>query len=201
MARPDASDFTDRLYDRLPELYKAADEADGDYPLLRYLSLLGDQAGEVETLLDRVDPDVAGVSELLDADLADAAWLDWLAQVVGVPSGDYTIAELRAAISGADALRQRGSSATMADAVRPLLTGAQYVYIASHYGDVWTVAILTVGIETPTTSDELLAAAALNKPAGVTLVHLVGLTWDDIEAYPTWDDIELAGSWDALTII
>jgi hypothetical protein len=51
MTRPTVTAYTDLAYDRLPEVYRAADEADGDYPLLRYLSLITDPLEAVDALV------------------------------------------------------------------------------------------------------------------------------------------------------
>lgn len=90
---------TQRIYDRLPDLYRAADaDQAGDLPFLRFLSLLGDQAGALEDLYDRINyvpPDEGGpedgTSDLVDPARADGAWLTWLAQLVGI-----TVARLTA---------------------------------------------------------------------------------------------------------
>lgn len=92
MARPAVAEFTDRWFDALPAVYRSADEAqDGGadgYPLLRFLSLLGDQAGEVETLVDRIALHDDGTgdwrSDLANPAAADDAWLAWIAQMVGL---------------------------------------------------------------------------------------------------------------------
>lgn len=88
--RPDVSATTERLYGSLPAFYRDADEP-LDWPLLRYLSLLGDQLGDLEELVDRIDfvraEDVGSAgdtSDLVDPATADAAWLPWLAQLVGI---------------------------------------------------------------------------------------------------------------------
>src|SRR6059058_2762145 len=77
--RPATSPTTDRLFDGLPEVYRAADQALDDggpnaWPFLRFLSLLADQADEVAAIIDR-----AALH-----DYADAAWLPWQAQLAGL---------------------------------------------------------------------------------------------------------------------
>jgi hypothetical protein len=53
---PRVTTFTSRLYGRLPEFYRTADLTQvGDLPLLRFLSLAGDEAGRVEDLAGRLD--------------------------------------------------------------------------------------------------------------------------------------------------
>lgn len=85
-------ELTARAWRGLPELYRAADEerleGEDGMPLLRFMSLLGDQAGELEDLLDRIashlSPEGRWISELSDPATADAAWLGWLAQLAGI---------------------------------------------------------------------------------------------------------------------
>lgn len=91
MTAPTVAPYTRRLWEDLPELYRAADETQADgpngFPLERYISLIGDQAGEVETLLDRLalhEVDGVWVSDLADPDLADDGWLVWMAQFAGI---------------------------------------------------------------------------------------------------------------------
>lgn len=92
MTAPTVAPWTQRWWDRLPELYRAADEAQAagpnGFPLLRYLSLIGDQAGELEALTDRIklhrNGDGVWLSDLGDPETADDAWLPWMAQLVGI---------------------------------------------------------------------------------------------------------------------
>lgn len=92
MAVPVVEPFTARWWEQLPAVYRAGDEAQADgpssYPLLRFLSLLGDQAAEVDTLYDRIalHDDGSGdwVSDLADPRFADPGWLNWLAQMAGL---------------------------------------------------------------------------------------------------------------------
>lgn len=213
MARPTFSATTERLYGRLPDLYRAADEAQATgpngYPLLRYLSTLLDQAGEVEELLDRIDVvtpaeggDPADTSHLADPTYADASWLPWLAQAAGVDLADVTdTAQRRELIAAADDNRAAGSLAALRASVRPLLTGDRNLLIQTHAGgDPFAVALITYNSETPVTSAELLAAAERQRPAGVALLHQLGRSWASLEAeFPTWGAIDAAGSWQAIT--
>lgn len=80
MSPAPAHPLTEHLYQLLPEHYRLAD---GAGQLRAYLSLVGDQAG----LVDDVAAAVAA-GQLTDPLAADAAWLGWLAQLVGIdPDG------------------------------------------------------------------------------------------------------------------
>jgi hypothetical protein len=211
MPRPTVTATTERIYARgIPLFMRDADAAEpsgGGYPLLRFLSLLGDLLDHVEVLraridyIDLADGGVPGdTSDLVDPDTADTAWLNWLGQLVGVARGDRTAVEMRAAITNASSGWRAGSQAAVRAEVQPLLTGTKHLIIADHYTAEWTVALVTLASETAaTTAAAILAAAGRTKPAGVTFVHDIGLSWAELEAhYPTWSAVEAAGSWDAL---
>lgn len=207
------STFTERLYGRLPEHYRDADAVQtGDQPLRRYLSLMGDQAGEVEELVDRIDfvPEheggIAGdTSDLVDHAEAEEAWLPWLGQLVGAQiDPGLTEAEKRDAIEFAPAGWRAGNKAAIADAARTALTGTKYAQVYDHMEDVgvpggeWDVLVVTKPAETPDPALVLVAIVAKNaKPAGVVLHHgEYSADWGDVEAAaPTWADWEALGSW------
>lgn len=203
--RPTTSSTTTRIYERLPELYRRADEEqDGGpagYPLLRFLSLMADQLGDLETLVDRVayfPPDEGGVpgdtSDLTDPATADLGWLVWLGQLVGVDAEALDVSVRRAAVAGASAGWRAGTRKAIASAAASVLTGTRYVAVESHYGgDPWVIEVRTRVSETPDASAVIPAiVAARAKPAGVELVHTqYEATWAAIEAEnPTWADLE-----------
>lgn len=210
MALPNVAPATLALYNRLPAYLRAADaeQAEPDYPLLRYLSLLGDQLDEVVTLVDRFDyrhvyegGEPGDTSDLVDPATADPAWLPWLAQLVGVDLADVTgVPARRELLTNTHALLAHGSDDAIRARVLPLLDGAKYLLVETHYlADPWKILIVTLYNETLVTPAELLAEAGIEKPAGVELRHTFGIAWDDLEAsYPTWSAIEAAGSWHAL---
>lgn len=216
MTRPVTHPRTEALYGRLPDLYRDADalldggptDANG-YPLLRFLSLLGDQAGDLADLISRIDfytPDDGGAagdtSDLADPATADPAWLAWLAQVVGVRLGEgLSVADQRAAIAGAVSGYLKGTKQGIADAARTELTGSRYVAVIPFYGgDAWRVEVRTRTTETPDPGAVLGAIESKHaRPAGVELVTTTyAATWDQIEALGSWDAVEARGSWDAL---
>lgn len=203
---PPVHPVTQRLFDSLPGLYQ---EADVDGLLRRWLSLLVDQLGEVSYLADRIDfvpfdeGGRGGTSDLLDPGTADAVWLAWMAQLVGVRlQMGMTVAQQRAAIAGSSSGQLAGTFGAILAAVRPLLTGTQYVEVLSHYNDdPWQVAIRTVDSESP--DDETLLGAVASadaKPAGVLLLRVpYAASWGMVESrYPTWAAAEAAGSWRAV---
>jgi hypothetical protein len=105
MSEPFFSNSTEKLYYRLPAAVRNEDIYQ-NYQLKKWLSGVVDQAGTIDTLVDRfsyVSPeDGPGyrTADLVDPVTADAAWLPWLAQLVGVKlqPGD-SVAQWRSDIS------------------------------------------------------------------------------------------------------
>lgn len=203
--RPTVGASTELLYARLPELYRDADAAQADgpsnYPLLRYLSCLFDQLDTVSTLIDRLtyvpmderqngpwqrygsgefgdgtygDQDT---SDLVDPYTADAAWLPWLAQLVGVDVANLSVPDQRAAIAHPQDTWAHGTPRAIAARARAKLNGTGYVaIIPSHQGDPFTIALVTKESETE----------------GAT-------TWAELETIaPTWADLMALGDWSNL---
>lgn len=207
--RPEVSATTERLYATLPELYRDADATQdtgtSNYPLLRYLSLLVDQAQPLEDLLDRFSYEAlderddrrpwdrygsgefgegtfgdANTADLVDPLSADGRWLPWLAQLVGVDVADLSVEEQRAAIANPSATWAHGTAGAIAAKVRPKLTGSQYVDVQPHYqGNPFVIALITKEADT----------------YGAT-------TWGELEAAaPTWGELEAVGTWDSLEVL
>jgi hypothetical protein len=207
VSRPDVADFTERLYGSLPEFMRDADAADtsvNGFPLLRYLSLLGDQLGAVEAIADRAE-----AGELVDPVKADDAWLPWLGQLVGVRLDPASTPQAwRDAIADGSSGWQSGTREAIANAGRRTLIGTQYIDVRSHNGkpsaggDPWTILIVVRADEAPTPlskiTDAVLAAGA--KPAGFNLaVSAYTPTWDTVDAIgATWDPIDALGNWDTI---
>jgi hypothetical protein len=175
------------------------------FPLLRFMSLLGDHLGEDTDIIGRIAMRlINGIesSQLVDPVLADAGWLLWMAQLVGAKVSSYDPEQtLRAIIASASSGWRAGTKDSMAAAARTQLTGSQYVEILDHQtstgpGGQWDVLVKTRSVETPNNQAVLDAISAAGvKPAGVVL-HIVhtAASWDALEAaYPTSDQ------WDALT--
>jgi hypothetical protein len=203
-AAPAVAPFTSRWFDQLPRLYRAADEADRSvdgWPLLRFLSLLGDQADELATLVDRfaLHDDGTGtwVSDLGDPNLADVAWLDWLAQFGGLEFAPGTDpGGKRAAIAGVVFLN--GTPDALKAAVAGVLAGTRRVTLIEQYnGDPLAIVIWVYAAEV-VDADLLAAAIAAQKPAGLTLVGSLvqpGLTWyDAAHQYASWTAFAAGGA-------
>lgn len=195
-----ASQFTLRWFDSLPEFIKEADAEHG-WALLRFMSLLGDQADELEALAERIDftpldegGEPGDTSDLVNPDTADAAWLPWLAQTVGASITGLTVPDARAAISAASGGWRAGSKGAMRDLVAATLTGTKYAAIIDHSTDTsnvgeggeWDVRVVTRDSQTPSVP-AVMAAAERAKPAGVVLYyrHFVASVGALMAAYPT----------------
>lgn len=139
-----------------------------DRPLLRYMSTLGDQIGNVENIIDRIG---ASPSALTDPAIADAAWLPWLGQLVAarltLPIGDIEAA--RAQIATALTGIRRGSAQALVGIVQPVLSGTQQVQIIPNFGgNPWFLGVNTLSSQTPGS------------------LTGIGLQWDN----GTWDNAE-----------
>jgi hypothetical protein len=236
---PYMSTLADRLYGRLPEVYRRFDAMDQTWTLKRYIAAMMDMGGTIDDTITRIAGDrpvgpatpepwalrgteleqwranrISRPSALADPTQADAAWLPWLAQLVGATLDPAaTEQEKRDTITYATSGWRGGTRQAIADAAKSVLTGTQYARIVPHFSPVggslsetsiWDITIVTRSSETPDPS--AVVAAVLRKgvkPAGAVLWHAsYGATWDQIEAiYPiwtmwealTWDQLEQAG--------
>lgn len=153
------TETTARMWLRLPDCYRDADAtASGQgtsgtpvsFPLLRWLACLVDQAGYVEGLIDRFTSPTT--SDLVNPATADAGWLPWLGQLVGVniPTPPPNVAEARTLIANAITGTPKGSKGSIVAAVTPLLTGAGTVTVTDHYsGNPWQIQVNTPAAVTP----------------------------------------------------
>lgn len=205
MAEPVYSETTEELYDRLPEVHREQDAAQigPDFPLKRFLSVLGDQLGEVAELVDRfgfLTRDEGGApdatSDLVDPTTADTAWLPWLAQLVGVrKAAGLSDDSLREAIRSSTTGFRAGTKAAVGAAVKPFLSGTKYVEVVPFSidergnGGVWDLMVITRASETPGPLNvPAVIVAAGAKPAGMVLHHRAySTTWADLQTgRPTW---------------
>lgn len=196
---PTYTDTTEQAYRLLPGHHRRADGEQPDpldEPLKRYLSGIGDQLHDVVELIERLahlDDDGLPASDLADPDLADARWLSWLAQLVGIDGSALTTPELRAAIKATGF--RTASTGGLIEAVEATLTGTKRVAIRRHVGgDPWVLYVDTWAAETPD-PDLTDAVAEAQRPAGVasTSFHrtLAGATYDDLKnEFGTYADLE-----------
>jgi hypothetical protein len=228
---PNMSPLTHRLYHRLPEIYRVLDSRDFTWIFKRYLGGMLSTAGEVDSVIDNligsnpVGPAVPEPWSLSGDELeqwrsarrnvksilgdpvnAPAAWLPWLAQLLGArldPAASE--AEQRDTIIYATSGWRGGTRSAIADAARTALTGTRYARVVPHYtaavgggiaeGDIWDIVIVTLDSETPDPGAVLGAVLRKGvKPAGVLLHHTTyEASWDQQEAvYPTWQDRDAA---------
>ena len=200
---PDPGPTLARLYERLPEHYRAYDETAG-FPLYRWLAGVLSEQGAVEVLIDRLGG-ASSESDLADPDRADVAWLPWMAQLVGARlAAGMSVAEQRDAVKYASAGWRAGTRQAVADAVRSELTGTRFAQVYDHSvvrpgdGGVWDVLIVTRGSETPDVPAVLAAAVRRGaKPAGVRLYHRTyDVPWSTLmAAYPTWANYPAGVTW------
>ena len=209
---PVMSTFVDRLYSRLPRIYRTLDQQTG-WEFKRYLGGALGFGGEVDDIIELIrgarpvgpdtpepwdlDPEdlerwrVARqnrMSLLADPESAPPEWLPWMAQLVGayLPA-QGSLAERRDIIGGAG--YRAGTRAAIADAARSALIGSRYALVIPHMagyvaGTIWDITIRTRSTETPN-PDEVLATVIRKgaKPAGAKLYHATfGTSWDKIEA-------------------
>lgn len=185
MPRPAPHSTTERIYAFVPEEHRSADEieATGDFPLLRFVSLVGDQAGEVEDLFDRINyvaPREGGAdgdtSDLADPSTGTPAFLAWQGMHVSIDADGMPTAEARAAIAGATGSKPTSLGA-MRSAVAATLVGRRQVRIDKHVdGDPWKMRVAVYAGETGVfTYDELAALFP---------------TYDEFAAaFPTYDSL------------
>jgi hypothetical protein len=234
---PPVNSFAFRLWPCIPMAYRDYD-AGLNYPLLTYLDALTRLPGEIHEVIERIagsrpagpaapepwglDPSrldswraarVERASALGDPLTADAAWLPWLAQLVGARI-DRTAddATRRAAVRYAYAGWRAGTRSSIEHAARTVLTGSQYARVVPFTrsdgapATPWDVAIVVRQSEAPDAAIILAAVERAGvKPAGVVLwVRYAEASWDQIEATrPVWSlwEADDRGSvdWDRLT--
>jgi len=153
---PFISPTAQRLYDRLPRIYRILDAQQG-WALKRYVGGLTAFLGDVDELVDQIrgnrpigpdEPvpwDISGDerqrwiqarqdvnSALGDPDLAKPEWLPYIAQMLGVYLDPQSgLAERRDTLRFATSGYRGGTRAALADAARPALTGSRFVDVQS----------------------------------------------------------------------
>jgi hypothetical protein len=147
-----------RLWERLPEVYRTFDALNSTWPFKRYLGAAMQQAGVIDDTIAAIAGDnpvgpatpepwsLDGQelenwraarrfrpSALGDPDQADAKWLTWLAQLVGArldPAATET--EKRNTIKFATSGWRAGTRQAIADAAKTALTGSKYAVVMPH---------------------------------------------------------------------
>lgn len=155
---PDVSTFADRLYARLPDVYRRMDIPPA-WLLKRYIHAATSIAGQIDDTVERIrgsrpagpaapvpwglvnDSELARwvqartthPSELGDPQLADETWLPWLASLVGAKlDAAATLPEKRDTIQYATSGWRAGTRGAIADAARSALEGSRYVQVLVH---------------------------------------------------------------------
>lgn len=204
MNEPQLSATTERIWQRLPEYVRIADA--GDWRLKTWLSGVTERLAFIVGILERFETS----SALTNAEVADASWLPWLAQLVGVTlAPSLSDAERRNAIAAAATGWRAATKAAIAYAARTELTGTKYAAVYDHStssaggvgtGTMWDVLIVTRTTETPSSANVLAAVERQRaKPAGVTLWwRAYAASWDTIQAtFSSWRLVESSG-WDRI---
>lgn len=200
MSEPIYSDSMERLYaGQIPEYIRVADIVQA-WTLKKWLAGIVDRLGEVDTFIDRfnyISPEEGPgyrTSDLVDPNTANAAWLPWLSQLVGVklqPSDD--VPTQRSRIANVLGSIQGGTKQSMAIAAQTVLSGTKSISIIDHStsapgdGGEWDVMVVTASSERLSDPAAAIIAAG-QKPAGV-LLHSVDFlsTWTTVlGAYPNW---------------
>ena len=207
MAAPTVSVTAQRLYDRLPDVYRKLDEQN-NWAFLLWIDGVVNSLDDVDTLRnqfmylpgDERDAFVSwetphndygatyDTSTLLDGEQAASEWLPWLMLLVGADvTRLYTDDERRNAIVNPFAGYQAGSRESLRQAVLELLTGTKYLAVYDHTkvvgasmqaGTEWEVTIVTKAGETP--AGDLVATIIRKgaKPAGIMLYTLpYSISW------------------------
>lgn len=228
---PFMSLLVQRLYDRLPEVHRTMDAVDRTWSFKRYLAGMLSPAADIDVMITAIAGDrpigpaapepwalpsdeLAAwrenrrnrASALGDPNQASAAWLPWLAQIVGarLDSG-ASEEEKRDTIRFATSGWRAGTRGAIVDAAKSALTGTQYARVLPHTkvvsddleaGTPWDITIITRTSETP--DPDIVLGAILRKgvkPAGAVLWHKsYNASWATLEAErPTWAD------WDGST--
>lgn len=158
---PKYSVTTERIWDKLPDVYTDIDEELGS-PFKKYVSAIGDILGDVDLLTERLRyrsqiememrrryaqrhttythpdrvlnaPALGSTSDLVDPRSADRSWLMWLGQLVGVriDPNDPEF-QTRDQIYYASAGYRAGSRDALEKAARTVLNGSRYAMALPH---------------------------------------------------------------------
>lgn len=161
------------LYNRMGPLTDQ-DEALG-FPLLNYISAIGDMYFQQISDLARDRGEQPGWSVIMDPDQTPSDGLAWLAQMVGVRINPSLSNEANIGLMREPTGWKRGSPGAIKAAIIPYLTGTKSLILTERYtGDAYKVLVTTLTGEVPNPT-AMQAAAIAQKPAGI-LMYFSGAT-------------------------
>lgn len=158
---PRYSVTTERVYDRLPDVYRETD-VDQNYAFKKFISSVVDSLGDVDLLIERFRyrsqielemrkryaqryttythadryvnaPALGSTSDIVDPMSADRSWLPWLGQLVGVRINPNDLEfDQRDSIYYASSGYRAGSKDALEKAARSVLTGSRYAVALPH---------------------------------------------------------------------
>jgi hypothetical protein len=220
---PTYSSFTEEIWESLPEVYRQYD-AEQDWHFKKYISAFTCTCMlEAITLMERFwyateedggpgyVPGADGNCDLANPARADADWLPWLAQVLGISlrglSGDTpeeTEAKWRQWMLDPATARRVGSKGMIIELAKAAVGGTQYLDVlpftlstgAPFDGTEWDVAIVYRPDEYLSDPAQMVIDAG-GKPAGWLLHSRAdGSTWGHVETnIGTWGDVKAKGTW------
>lgn len=216
---PFMSLLADRLYHRLPEVYRTMDAVNSDWPFKRYLAGVVDLAGQIDQTVVDINGDrpvgpaapepwslstedldewrssrALRPSALGDPVQAQASWLPWMAQMVGAQLDPAaTEQEHRDTIRYATSGWRGGTRSAIADAAKSVLTGSKYARVIPHFRSA-----VGGGIEPGTVWDIVIVTITAETPdpsevLGAVLrkgVKPAGAVLYHSSYQATWDQIE-----------
>ena len=185
---------TERLYDKLPDMFIDAD-AQNEYALKTYLSSVVDYLGVIDLLIARLTylsqielqfrkryaqrntiythgdrpigaPEMGSTSDLVDPRSADVRWLPWIGQLVGVKiTPQMSDLVARDSIEYASSGYRAGSKDAIEKAVRAVLTGSKYAVALPH-----TMVDGDGNIMPGTTWDLTILTRSSESPSSITVI-------------------------------
>lgn len=187
---------TERVYARLPDVYREVDMLN-DYQFKKYVASLTHVMNDVDLLTarfrymsqveremfkrfaqtnviyahpDRVKgaPELGSTSDLVDPLSADEGWLPWIGQLVGVKvTPNMNVFEKRDAIAYAAAGYRAGSKDALEKAVRNVLSGSKYAVALPH------TKVVGSAIQAGSMWDVTILTRSQESPSGATILAQV----------------------------
>lgn len=193
---PKFSLTTERMYAKLPDVYRETD-VNHDYAFKKYVASVVDTLGDIDLLvarlryLSQVDrqmakrysqrfttythadrekgaPELGSTSDLVDPLSADEEWLPWIGQLVGVKiTPNMDVFEKRGAIQFAAAGYRAGSKDALEKAVRLVLSGSRYAVALPH------TKVVGGNIQPGTMWDLTMLTRSTESPSSATILAQV----------------------------